>query len=743
MMPWSRSLSILSLTLCLAAALSEPADGAEKVPPQIAGARLSVLDLDEAVDLYTQGLGFELLRREGGRARLRNGAFELHLRRLAPSEPVNAAGAGVHLIFQIRSLKRTLDIMGRYGARVLETRSVPLASIGTGVFLTTHDASGNLHQVIEPNPRPKLEKPALIGLELEVPDLRASREFYTLALGILPKEEDATRIRFDDQTLGTSLVLRQVANASAGGESQAALLLRSDDPAAASVDLVKRGARKLPGSEGESGRQISLHDPAGHVLVLFVADGAAPEGARGAEETGRLKLEPFGVKAPDGSTIEAELGRFSVPENRRRPQGKSIELAFLRFKSTAREPGPPIVYLAGGPGGSGIAAARGTRLPLFLALREVADVIALDQRGIGMSFPNLTCTESWTSPLDQPSDPQRMLELARQHSGQCVKAMQEAGHDLSAYNTVENADDLEDLRQALGAAKLSLLGVSYGTHLELAAIRRHEAHLHAVILAGVEGPDQVLRLPSVLQTQIAAISALVQRDKQLGSTLPDLTAAIQALLDRLERQPVSVEIDVPLANRRAAVRVGKFDLQWFVLQALSHRGGIETLPSQLLAMRSGNFDALGLFAWNIRRGWLGSAMPYAVQCASGVSPERRRRIEEERREALLGSAIDFPFPEICTTWGVPDLGAEFRSPVRAKLPALFISGTLDTRTSASDAEEVRKHFSQAAHLILAGAGHGDDLLLSTPEIGRFMVRFLQGEPVTDTELALPPLHFKP
>jgi pimeloyl-ACP methyl ester carboxylesterase len=58
-----------------------------------------------------------------------------------------------------------------------------------------------------------------------------------------------------------------------------------------------------------------------------------------------------------------------------------IELAFVRFKSTAKNPGPPIVYLAGGSGGSGIGAARGSRFPLFMALREIADVIAFDQSG--------------------------------------------------------------------------------------------------------------------------------------------------------------------------------------------------------------------------------------------------------------------------------------------------------------------------------------------------------------------------
>ena len=75
--------------------------------------------------------------------------------------------------------------------------------------------------------------------------------------------------------------------------------------------------------------------------------------------------------------VDAEFGTLLVPENRSNPESNLIELAFVRFKSTAKNPGPPIVYLAGGPGGSGIFAAKGSRFPLFMALREIGDVIVI------------------------------------------------------------------------------------------------------------------------------------------------------------------------------------------------------------------------------------------------------------------------------------------------------------------------------------------------------------------------------
>ena len=74
-----------------------------------------------------------------------------------------------------------------------------------------------------------------------------------------------------------------------------------------------------------------------------------------------LTIEPFTFQTANGRTVEAERGTFMVPENRQHDTGKRIKLAFVRFKSTNPNPGSPIVYLAGGPGGSGSGTARGAR----------------------------------------------------------------------------------------------------------------------------------------------------------------------------------------------------------------------------------------------------------------------------------------------------------------------------------------------------------------------------------------------
>ena len=95
-------------------------------------------------------------------------------------------------------------------------------------------------------------------------------------------------------------------------------------------------------------------------------------------------------------------------------------------------------------------------------------------------------------------------------------------------------------------------------------------------------------------------------------------------------------------------------------------------------------------------------MAFMTDCSSGASVERRRRIQRELRETLLENAADIVFPDVCDSWGNPDLGRSFRAPVKSNIPVLFISGTLDERTPVSSAEEVRKGFRNSKHLIIEG-----------------------------------------
>ena len=462
-----------------------------------------------------------------------------------------------------------------------------------------------------------------------------------------------------------------------------------------------------------------------------------------AQKAGDLKIEPYVFESARKEKVDAELGHLLVPENRQKPDSRSIELAFVRFKSTSKNPGAPIVYLAGGPGSSGIRAARGSRFPLFMAMREIADVIALDQRGTGLSKPNLVCKETINYPPEKAPNRQDMIELFRKQSRACAESFKQQGVDLTGYNTNESADDLEDLRKALGAEKISLWAISYGTHLSLATIKRHEKSIHRIILAGVEGLEHTIKLPSNIQKHLENLDRLAKADANLNKEIQSFSGLMKEVFEKVEREPFVVETTDPQTKQKVKITVNKFMLQ--ILTAFAFGSGEAVLPNVYYQMSKGDFSfAAQRWLGFTRTGQsIGSAMAFMMDCYSGISPERSRRIEHEAKTTLLGDVMDFPFPDVCGAWTKSDLGAAFRSPVKTNIPTLFISGTLDVRTPPSNAEEVRKGFQNSEHLIIDGAVHSDPLFLSSPKIKDVMLEFMKGQKVSTTRITLEPLKFAP
>jgi pimeloyl-ACP methyl ester carboxylesterase len=474
------------------------------------------------------------------------------------------------------------------------------------------------------------------------------------------------------------------------------------------------------------------------LLILFLTTAISAQ-----QKAGTIKIKPYTFENEKKEKVDAEFGTLLVPENRSNPESNLIELAFVRFKSTAKNPGPPIVYLAGGPGGSGIWTAKGSRFPLFMALREIADVIAFDQRGVGYSKPYLQCSDRLALPLDVAPTREAAIKALRETARNCASYWRDIQRvDLTGYNTNESADDLEDLRKALGANQISLWSISYGTHLAFATMRRHPKSINRAILAGTEGPDHTYKLPSNIQKHLEDLAAVIKADPVVGKEVPDFLGLMKSVFDRLDAQPETVEITDPQTKLKVKVIVNKFVMQYIVANNIGTTVTAR-FPALFYRASKGDFTNPAQVWLNESRSEIGAAMSYMMDCASGQTAARRELIARETKDTLLGDIMNFPFPDICTEWNAPDLGDEFRSPLKSDIPVLFISGTLDARTPISNAEEYRKGFTNSTHLIIEGAVHSDPLFLSSPKIKDGMMEFLRGQPVTTTKIDGPPIKFAP
>jgi hypothetical protein len=237
------------------------------------------------------------------------------------------------------------------------------------------------------------------------------------------------------------------------------------------------------------------------------------------------------------------------------------------------------------------------------------------------------------------------------------------------------------------------------------------------------------------------IDALVKADPEISQLVPDLLGLMKSVLDKFEKEPVTIELTDSKTKQKFKVKIGKYVLQGITALMIGTTDKISLLPIFYYALSKGDTSLLTQLVNRLNNRTISDATASLMDCASGVSKERQERIRREAGETLLGDAINFPFPEICDVWGNPDLGDSYRSQVDSSVPTLLISGTLDGFTPVSNAEEVAKELPNSVHVIVDGGGH-EDLLVGTQKAKEVILEFMKGAPVSTKSIGFPPIKFK-
>ncbi|MCJ7659788.1 MAG: alpha/beta hydrolase, partial [Anaerolineales bacterium] len=206
---------------------------------------------------------------------------------------------------------------------------------------------------------------------------------------------------------------------------------------------------------------------------------------------------PFEIPAGQVEGETVECGYLVVPENRNDPKTKNIRLSVAIFRHPdGATYDDPIIFLEGGPGASPLEFIRFSfdiiYPPLFATGR---DIIFFDQRGVGNSEPALDCPEVVAQSLElmdfeldgQNLSKEDIYALNLESMLACGDRINQEA-DLTAYNTVANAADVNDLRLALGYEKVNLWSISYGTRLALGVMRDFPEGVRSAVLDSVYPP---------------------------------------------------------------------------------------------------------------------------------------------------------------------------------------------------------------------------------------------------------------
>ena len=442
---------------------------------------------------------------------------------------------------------------------------------------------------------------------------------------------------------------------------------------------------------------------------------------------------PFELPAPEAEGETYECGYLVVPEDRSDPDSPTVELAVAIIYSVSNIPeADPLVYLAGGPGSGALLEA-----DLWAAspLRADRDIILLDQRGTGFSYPNLNCVEL----EDEDAEDVIAASIA------CRDRLLEARVDLSAYNSAASAADIEDLRLALEIDKWNVYGVSYGTRLALTLMRDFPDGIRSVVLDSVYPPhvnayeEQPLNTFLALEVLFQGCAASIT----CNEAYPQLGQVFYDVVDQLNATPfddgehglifgddVSATI---IQSMYSTEVIPGLPLAIYLLAADEFEIGMTLLngeipPDEIVSLLSddsgdnrsddsGEDDGgdEGLIVDEDLLDELGDisdaeGLYNSVECHDEVPfADRRvaadlaRDIPASIRASELASVDELI--ETCALWGAGTADARENEPVVSNIPTLVLAGEYDPVTPPSWAQRAAEHLSQGYYYEFPGVGH--------------------------------------
>jgi pimeloyl-ACP methyl ester carboxylesterase len=467
----------------------------------------------------------------------------------------------------------------------------------------------------------------------------------------------------------------------------------------------------------------------------------APAAPAVAHKAGEAVIESKSLTLSATEKLDYDLGTIYVPENRSDPKSRLIGVGFARIKAATPTKAPPVFHLPGGPGGSFVMLLKGPSavnpaaaqrqtgmIRHFLLYRAVGDVVFVDQRGCSdqgdvMKFSYQTPEE----PLDQPGTLARETAAFVKLSRDAVADFEKKGFDLRGYTVKNCAEDVNDVRKALGYDKISIVGTSYGSQWTFAIMRLHPEIVERVILSGVEPLDYGYDMPSKVLAAMQRAWKEAEQYKALQPYMPPggLEAAAKEILKRLEAAPVKVQVKDPNAKDNAMVTVvlGKEDFQRDFL-----RGPAED-PAWLLSLYYQHYDAWALSVLKQRHSRPGTLRLVGplIDTSLGVTPARERELRNDPATQFFGQWNWDAYIASADIWPTPDVGDDFRVPVKNPVPIIFAQGDWDMSTPVENTLDIVKSFPNGRVIIAEHGGHGvlEPIAERFPNVWEDMMEFLR------------------
>jgi pimeloyl-ACP methyl ester carboxylesterase len=415
---------------------------------------------------------------------------------------------------------------------------------------------------------------------------------------------------------------------------------------------------------------------------------------------------------------EYTCGYLTVPETRSDPEGPTVRIAVATVRALSATPAAdPIVYLDGGPGGTGLISAASV---VAAGMNAERDVVFVDQRGTYHSEPFLSCPEQdafYAESVGLAFNDPATGEKSDAATAACHDRLVDDGVALESYNTAENAADIADLRVAMGIEQWDLYGVSYGTALALTVLRDHPEGVRSVVLDSVVPPNTrwTADFWPTAATAFEQMYAACAAQEACATAYPDLEAEFVDTVNRLDAEPLAVPVTTASGETVTVVVDGYKLANTAVLRLATGPVYSAVLPQMIHEIAAG--DGAGIASSVIQylppAGLVGLGLQWSVFCSEDLPRTSVDEVVALGSEALPGfpESVLSLLPQVprffddCAIWDVAAADEATHADTVSDVPVLFLGGTFDAVTAPYWQDAATPFLSASQVVNFPGLGH--------------------------------------
>jgi pimeloyl-ACP methyl ester carboxylesterase len=442
-----------------------------------------------------------------------------------------------------------------------------------------------------------------------------------------------------------------------------------------------------------------------------------------------------------------------------------IHYEFLAQTDRHAQSAGVIIANEGGPG-YGTTGSRDAYRELFRPLLQTHDLLLMDNRGTGQSGA-VNCEPLQSRPTFTKPD-----------VAACGTRL---GRSAYLYRTALAADDLAAIMDELHITRADMYGDSYGTFFVQTFAALHPTRVRSIVLDGaypIAGLSPWYpEVPAVIRR---AFDAVCERAPSCSSLPGSSISRIERLLADVRHKPMSGM--APIGGAMQHVSVGPADLAFVMASAGASSDVYRELDAAARAYELSN-DPLPLLRLTgetyVIEEASGTSDSYsrglftAVSCADDPQAYDMRATSRTREtqwlaalaaelkvapsiyapftiDEWMGMPLDISYTPLCVSWPAKPLAVPVGGPVAEgttmpPVPALVISGELDTITPAAQGDAATARLPHALHIVMRNSVHVDALGDPYDCASRLAREFVATLTVGDTSCAdrLPPYTLVP